>query len=131
MWYSRIGSELSISGRNLARRWLRPMLYADWVNLHSGGHRFQGTLRDGRSSCGRGKELDKCHSCVRLFSPCGDAGREHGDLLDLSGQGTDEIYARDGEEFADLLESDLDFPPRHDRTDRLIANPLSRRFRLK
>jgi len=69
--------------------------------------------------------LDKCGPRLRLLGAGGKSSREHGDLLNLGRQWSDQIDARHRDELAHLLKADLEFAARNGLADRVGRDRLA------
>ena len=59
------------------------------------------------------EKVNECLGCGRVFCADMDAARKCRDLLDFWRQRTEIIDPGDMDEFADLVEADVDLSPRH------------------
>src|SRR5262245_2057186 len=84
----------------------------------SASARLQAFLLQNRNGLRRGQELDQCFGGVGLRCAGMDAACEHGDLLDVRRQRSDEVDAGDRQQLAHLLEADLGVAARDDLADR-------------
>ena len=96
-----------------------------FTRISRGCHRLQAVFRDGGDSDRRRQELDERSGCVQVFGSDGDPGGEHRNFLNLGRQRSDKIYAGDGKQFADLLETDFGVSTRDHGADSLALDSLA------
>src|SRR5215207_6742725 len=96
---------------------LAPRALFRLVRVNSG--RLHAFLPDDRGGFRDGEEFHQRPCRVRLLRCRVQAGREHGDLLDVGRQRTDEVDALHRQYLADLLETDLGLAAGNHLADRL------------